>query len=317
MTAPHTPPHEPFGPATPDTIDPDAPDLPTRCGHVVFAGTPNVGKSSLLNALLDTHLAMVSPRAQATRMPVTGLRTDGRVQMILHDLPGLLEPAYELQVRMRHVAHEMLGRADLILHLHPANEAPAPDFVALAGLDAPPRAPVCVVYTKGDLVSRERRAALLDTAPVVATSVPESIEALAAWIGQELPERPFEHDPDDVGTQPLRFFVVEYLREAAFDLLDDELPYSVTADVEEFREGSSPVYIRAVVYVERESQKRILIGRGGATIRAIGAHARRRLEALMGAPVYLDTWVKVLPRWRRDPALLSGMGFPAPPENRR
>lgn len=304
-------------PSLPATDSAPADATPTRCGHVAFAGAPNVGKSSLLNALLDTHLAMVSPRAQATRMPVTGLRTDGPVQMILHDLPGLLDPKYELQARMRWAAIEVLERADLVLHLHPAPDAPAPAFASLVRLDVPIRAPVQVVYTKGDLVTPERRAALLDLAPVVSEQVPASIDGLAAWIGAQLPERPFEHDPDDVGTQPLRFFVVEYLREAAFALLDEELPYSVTAAVEEFREGSSPVYIRAVVYVERESQKRILIGRQGATIREIGAHARRRLEALMGTPVYLDTWVKVLPKWRRDPSLLTGMGFPAPPEAHR
>ena len=291
--------------------------LPTRCGHVVFAGAPNVGKSSLLNALLETHLAMVSPRAQATRLPVTGLRTDGRTQMILHDLPGLLEPAYELQARMRWAALEKLSKADLILHLHPAADAPAPLLATLARLESGTfRAPVAVVYTKGDLITAERRALLLDLAPVVATSVPASVEGLAAWIAQQMPERPFEFDPDDVGTQPVRFFVTEYLREAAFELLDDELPYSVTADVEEFREGTSPVYIRAVIYVERESQKRIVIGRQGSTIRDMGAHARRRLEALIGSPVYLDTWVKVLPKWRRDPSLLTAMGFPVPPESR-
>jgi len=310
-------PTHPIDPDAPPTADAEPETGPTRCGHIVFAGAPNVGKSSLLNALLDTHLSMVSPRAQATRMPVTGLRTDGNTQMVLHDLPGLLEPAYELQARMRWAALERLAKADLILHLHPAADAPAPLLTQLAKLEPGTlKAPVAVVYTKGDMISAERRSMLLDLAPVVATSVPASVEGLAAWMAQQMPERPFEFDPDDVGTQPVRFFVTEYLREAAFELLQDELPYSVTAGVEEFREGSSPVYIRAVIYVERESQKRIVIGRQGATIREMGAHARRRLESLIGSKVYLDTWVKVLPRWRRDPSLLTAMGFPTPPESR-
>jgi GTP-binding protein Era len=103
--------------------------------------------------------------------------------------------------------------------------------------------------------------------------------------------------------------VVEYLREAAFELLSDELPYSFTAEVDEFREGTDPVYIRATLYVERNSQKGILIGENGRTIKAIGQHARSRLEQLMGARVFLETWVKVMPRWRRDPSLLERFGF--------
>jgi GTP-binding protein Era len=114
-----------------------------------------------------------------------------------------------------------------------------------------------------------------------------------------------------VGTQPLRFFVVEYLREAAFELLGDELPYSFTAEVEEFREAERPIYIRVTLFVERESQKGIVIGRSGQTIKALGAHARARLEQLIGAPVYLDCWVKALPNWRKSSAALTRFGFPA------
>jgi GTP-binding protein Era len=129
-----------------------------------------------------------------------------------------------------------------------------------------------------------------------------------------MPEREFEFDPEDVGTQPVRFFVVEYLREAAFDLLGDELPYSFTAEVEEFREAERPVYIRVTLFVERESQKAIVIGRSGSTIKAIGAHARTRLEELIGAPVYLDCWVKTLPNWRKNSGALARFGFPATPK---
>jgi GTP-binding protein Era len=142
------------------------------------------------------------------------------------------------------------------------------------------------------------------------------MDTLLARIRERLPERTFEFDPEDVGTQQLRFFVVEYLREAAFELLGDELPYSFTAEVEEFREDRQPVYIRVTLFVERESQKGIVIGRSGKTLAAIGAHARRRLEELLGSPVYLDSWVKVLPNWRRNPAALTRLGFPEPRESR-
>lgn len=287
----------------------------TRCGHVALAGAPNVGKSSLLNALVGQHLAIVSPKAQATRLPVVGLVTEGDTQFIFHDLPGLLDPAYLMQARMRSAAIEILEGADVVLHLHPAPEAPAPPLEELARLDAPPRAPLIRVYTKGDLVSPERRAELeADGAVVVAAAEREGLDRLLDRIRPHLPEGDFQFDPDDVGTQPLRFFAVEYLREAAFELLQDELPYAFTAEVEEFREADRPVYIRVTLFVERESQKAMVIGRAGRTIKAIGAHARARLEELMGAPVYLDTWVKVLPKWRRNAAALSRFGFPTAEE---
>jgi len=283
-----------------------------RTGHIALAGAPNVGKSSLLNALVGTHLAIVSPKAQATRLPVTGLRTEGDTQYVFHDLPGLLDPSYLMQERMRQLALETIQRMDVVLHLHPASEAPAPPFLALAGLQTLPQATLLTVYTKGDLVSAARRAELGQGALVTGAGE-MGLPALLARLREALPEGEFGYDPDDVGTQPLRFFVVEYLREGAFELLGDELPYAFTAEVEEFREAERPVYIRVTLFVERESQKGIVIGQGGRTIRALGTHARERLEALMGLPVYLDAWVKVLPQWRKQPAALTRFGFPEPP----
>jgi GTPase len=286
-----------------------------RSGQIALAGAPNVGKSSLLNALVGVHLAIVSPKAQATRLPVVGLRTEGDTQFVFHDLPGLLEPGYLLQARMRDMALDALRTMDLILHLHPAPDAPAPPFAEMAGLSEPPVAPMLVVYTKSDLVPPARRAALAETGLFVSAETGDGIESLLARIREHLPEAEFAYDPDDVGTQQLRFFVVEYLREAAFELLGDEVPYSFTAEVEEFREAERPVYIRVTLFVERESQKGIVVGRGGRTIGAIGAHARARVEELIGAPVYLDSWVKVLPNWRRNSSALTRFGFPEPKES--
>ena len=282
----------------------------TKSGHIALAGRPNVGKSSLLNTLVGQHLALVSAKAQATRLPVTGLRTDGDIQYVFHDLPGLLDPEYAMQERMRALAVEGVRRADVIVYLHPGPEAPAPDFVRLAGLDRAPDAPVLTVYTKGDLLPSASHASLSSQALVVSATTGNGIDALLATIAALLPEREFAYPADDLGVQPMRFFAVEYLREGAFLHLEDELPYAFTAEIEEFREATDPVYIRAALFIERETQKRILIGEGGRTLKAIGTHARRRLEELLGRRVYLETWVKVLPKWRRDPSQLARFGFP-------
>ncbi len=284
--------------------------MPTRTGHVALAGAPNVGKSTLLNTLVGEHLAIVSPKPQATRLPVTGIRTEGETQYIFHDLPGLLDPSYLLQERMREIALATARNMDLVLHLHPAPLAPAPAFQQLAGLTAPLPVPVLTVYTKADLVPPGRRAELEGDAPLISASDGGGIELLLNRVRGYLPVRDFEFDPEDIGTQPQRFFVVEYLREAAFELLGDEVPYSFTAEVEEFREAERPIYIRVTLFVERESQKGIVIGRSGATIKALGAHARARLEELLGAPVYLDCWVKAMPNWRKSSSALTRFGFP-------
>jgi GTP-binding protein Era len=277
---------------------------------VALAGAPNVGKSSLFNALVGEHLAIVSPKPQATRLPVGGLVTRDQIQFVFHDLPGLLEPQYALQASMRQAGLDALGQADLVLYLHPASTAPAPPFAQAAGLDAAPRAPVVTVYTMGDLLSPGRRQTWDEEDLLVSAHTGLGLEALLERVGPLLPEGPFQFDPDDLGTQPLRFFVGEYLREAAFERLSEEVPYSVAVEVEEFREDEHPVYIRATLFVERDSQKGIVVGRSGATLKAIGAQARARLETLLGRQVYLDCWVKVLPDWRRRTASLERLGFP-------
>lgn len=293
--------------STPDYL----PTMP-RFGHVALAGRPNVGKSSLLNALMGTHLAMVSPKAQATRIPTNGVITDAETQLVLIDLPGLLDPAYLLQKSMRQLALDALTQVDLVLHLHPAADAPAPPFVDLVP-DAPPfRAAVLPVYTKGDLVNFARRQRLSEETIVTSAQDAPSVQRLLTRIRALLPEGAFRHDADDIGTQPVRFFVGEYLREAAFEELGEEVPYSFAAEVDEFREDRKPVYIRATLYIERESQKGIVIGHKGATLKKIGAHARIRLEELLGEAVYLETWVKVLPKWRRSATALARFGFPVP-----
>ncbi len=289
----------------------------TRCGFVALVGAPNVGKSTLLNALVGEPLAIVSPKPQTTRESVSGLATDGDTQIVFTDTAGLLDPAYPLHRAMVHAALRTLEGADLVLHLHPLAEAPAPDLEALVrgargegrGMSVPADR-VLTVYTKADLAARP--SPLTPPWPAVSAVTGQGLAELLAAIRARLPEHPFLYPPDDMGTQPLRFFAAEFVREAAFAELEEELPYSLAVTIDEFRESQEPVYIRATLAVERESQKPIVLGKGGRTIKAIGTAARRRLEALLGGRVRLELWVTVWPKWRRDPAALARLGLPLP-----
>jgi GTPase len=277
----------------------------TRCGTIVLAGRPNVGKSTLLNALVGEHLAIVSPKPQSTRLPVVGLLTKDDAQFIFTDSPGLLEPEYRLHVAMRAAALRAIEDAEVIAYLHPLPEYPAPPLAQVAGLERPPRAPIVTVYTKADLAPHIAPADALMISATAGTGLDELLAALRA----RLPEGPFHYDPDELATQPMRFFAAEFIREAAFEQLHEELPYSVACEIDEFREGAEPVYIRAVLYVERDSQKGIVIGEGGRTIKTLGAAARQKIEALLGQRVFLDLHVKVLPKWRRDEPALKRLGY--------
>jgi GTP-binding protein Era len=280
----------------------------TRCGTIVLAGRPNVGKSTLLNALVGEHLAIVSPKPQSTRLPVVGLLTKDDTQYIFTDSPGLLEPEYQLHEVMRATALRAIADAELIAYLHPLAEYPAPPLTTVAKLARPPRAPIVTVYTKSDM-GPSGRPAVGPSEVFVSALRGEGLDALLATLRDRLPESPFHYDPDELATQPMRFFAAEFIREAAFEQLNEELPYSVACEIDEFREGAEPVYIRAVLYVERESQKGIVIGEGGRTIKALGAAARVKIEALLGQRVFLDLHVKVLPKWRRDELSLKRLGY--------
>ena len=276
-----------------------------RCGTIVLAGRPNVGKSTLLNTLVGEHLAIVSPKPQSTRLPVVGLLTKDDTQYIFTDSPGLLEPEYQLHEVMRRAALRAIDDAEVIAYLHPLSEHPAPPLERVAGLERTPRAPIITIYTKADLAPG--RTDVLTVSALTGAGIDAMLTALRA----RLPESPFHYDADELATQPMRFFAAEFIREAAFELLHEELPYSVACEIDEFREGAEPVYIRAMLYVERDSQKGIVIGEGGRTIKALGAAARAKIESLLGSRVFLDLHVKVLPKWRRDEPSLKRLGYAA------
>jgi GTP-binding protein Era len=292
----------------------------TRAGIVTLVGKPNAGKSTLLNRLIGQKLSIVSPKPQSTRDRVVGILTRDDVQMVLFDTPGLLDPHYDLQRAMRAVSRTAIDDADVILHLVDATEPSFESLVAAAGLPNQPRAPIITAFNKADRVSPANLNTLRNDQPgasFISAANGDGIVKLLARLTESLPESPFLYPEDDVSTQQVRYFAAELVRETALEQLDDEVPYSVAVEIEEFREDRTPVYIRAVVYVERESQKRIFIGSGGTKIRDIGRGARAKIEALIGSSIYLDLWVKVLPNWRKTPSALSRLGYHVPQDQRR
>ncbi len=274
----------------------------SRAGIVTVVGKPNAGKSTLLNRIIGEKLAIVSEKPQSTRDRVVGIRTTDDVQMIVLDTPGLLNPRYELHRAMRTTALRALSDADVIVYLADATERVPVPLAEAADLASPPRTRVVTVLNKVDAIRPVERVELHEALPdarFVSALTGEGVDELLVELAAALPEGPFLYPEDEISTAPVRFFVSELVRETALEQLDEELPYSLACEVEEFREGQTPLYIRTVLYVERESQKRILIGAGGQRIREIGRTARG----------YLDLWVKVLPNWRKSDRALRRFGY--------
>jgi GTP-binding protein Era len=282
-----------------------------KAGIVTVVGKPNVGKSTLLNRIVGQKLSITSPKPQSTRDRVVGIYTNDDSQMVILDTPGLLNPGYLLQQAMRSTALSALDEADVIVYLADATEGIPPSLVEAAELPSTPRAPVITVLNKSDAIPASRRdeAGAGEDVVHISALTGEGIPQLMARIARHLPESPFLYPEDDISTQPVRFFVAELVRETVLEQLHDEVPYAVAVQVEEFREGRSPLYIRAVIYVERDSQKAIIIGSKGAQIRGIGEAARKKIEGFLGDRVYLDLWVKVLANWRKNPGSLSRFGY--------
>jgi GTP-binding protein Era len=296
----------------------------TRAGLVALVGFPNVGKSSLMNHMVEQKLSIVTPFAQTTRERVLGIDTRDGVQMVFVDTPGLVDPRYLLHKAMMHIALQVISDSDVVLLLIDASAGVpefGPDVMEL--LDRAPR--LLVVSNKIDVAGPDKRDKVREWSrgrfnldPIEVSAVTgEGTEALRAEIAKRLPVSEFLYPEDDVSSQPVRFFVAELIRETVFEQYSQEVPYSVATKVEEFRENSSPLYIRAVVFVERASQKAILVGSGGQAIKKLGQVARAKVEEFVGAPVYLDLWVKVLPRWRKDPVTLGRLGFKLPDAEQR
>lgn len=289
-----------------------------RCGTVALAGRPNTGKSSLLNRLVGEKLAIVSSKAQTTRHAVTGILTTEDCQYLFVDLPGFqTQHAGALNRALNRAATEGARDADVTLFVVEALRFGAADRAVLARI--PPSQRVIAVVNKIDTLKRQDEllpfVARLQQARDFAAIVPVSARSgrnlpeLLRVVRAGLPEAPAAYPAEQLTDRDERFFAAEILREKLFRVLGQELPYRCDVAIDSFKEEPKLRRIEATVWVERDSQKAIVIGAAGANLKRISSAARRDLEALFGGPVYLGVWVKVKRDWTRDARRLRQLGY--------
>ena len=288
-----------------------------KSGYVAMLGRPNVGKSTLFNALLGTYLSIVTPKPQTTRGRVLGILSDETSQIVFLDTPGLLTPKHRLHEAMRGQIDRSLREADVVLALTDVSDlAGTFDEEVRRTLNAA-RIPVLLAANKMDRISEAAVEKAMENIQdgvnegvVVAISAlyGDNVSLLKSMLEERLPSGPALYPPDILSEQPERFFVSELIREEMFNQLEQELPYATAVKVETFEERNK-TYIQAVVFVERASQKGIVIGSGGRMLKRIGSAARAKIEEFLHRPIYLDLWVKVRPNWRKRDFDLREFGY--------
>src|SRR5918995_193986 len=299
----------------------DVPD-DFRSGFACFVGRPNAGKSTLTNALVGEKIAITSSRPQTTRHAIRGILNRPDAQLILIDTPGLHKPRTLLGSRLNDIVRETWAEVDVVGFCVPVDQpvGRGDEFIASQLRSVAGRTPVLGVVTKTDLARPEQVAerltqvtALMEFADVVPCSAVDGFQVglLADLLVTHLPEGPPLYPEGELTDEPEETLVAELIREAALEGVRDELPHSIAVVVDEMipREGRELLDVHATIYVERPSQKGIVIGRGGERLRAVGTAARRQIEALLGTRIYLDLHVTVAKDWQRDPRQLRKLGF--------
>jgi GTPase len=291
-----------------------------RSGFVALIGRPNVGKSTLMNSMIGEKMAIMSDKPQTTRNQIRGILTLESLQAVFLDTPGIHKPQHKLGERMVNIAIRTLQEVDVILFLVDAEAgAGGGDEFILRQLEAV-ETPVILVVNKADKAGTQIAEALLarysplypfkGALPVSALQG-DNLDRLLALITEHLPEGPQYYPSDMITDQPERLIVAELIREKVLELTRDEVPHSVAVEIMSMapREGRDLVDIQANIYVERDSQKGIVIGKQGAMLKEVGQRSRRDIEALLGSPVFLQLWVKVKKDWRNKEGTWQSLGL--------
>lgn len=292
---------------------------PFRCGYVALVGRPNVGKSTLLNRILGQKISITSRRPQTTRHRVLGIKTDRDAQLIYVDTPGIHDYSGRAMNRhMNRTASSVLADVDVVVFMVDGFKWTRDDELVLSKLEAVD-CPVILAINKIDLLANRdellpRLQALGDKrafeqlVPISATKG-DNIQVLEEAIEQLLPEAPAMFPEDQITDRPVRFLAAELVREKLFRKLGRELPYGLTVEIESFRTETSVTHIHALIWVERKSQKNIVIGRQGRVLKEVGTEARKDIEALIDARVNLKLWVKIKEGWADDERALHSLGY--------
>lgn len=289
-----------------------------KAGFVNIVGNPNVGKSTLMNDLVGERISIITSKAQTTRHRIMGIVNTPEYQIVFSDTPGVLKPKYKLQQSMLDFSEGALTDADILVYVTDVVEDPEKNADFLAKV-AKEKVPVLLVINKIDLLKDQnqlneivsRWQALLPNAELFPTSAKEhfNVSNLMNRIVELLPMSPPFFGKDALTDKPARFFVTEIIREKILLNYDKEVPYSTEVIVEKFDEKDTSIHIMAVVYVERDSQKGIIIGRGGSMLKKVGTEARKDIEAFFDKRVYLEIFVKVEPNWRNRENKLRQFGY--------
>jgi len=294
----------------------------TRCGFVALIGAPNAGKSTLLNALVGSKVSIISHKVQTTRMLIRGITVEGQAQLIFVDTPGIFSPRRRLDRAMVTTAWSGAHEADLVGVIVDARKGLDEEAEGILRRLGDVRAPKLLILNKIDVGPKETLLTLAktsnETARFEATFMISALKGdgvadLKAWLAQRVPPGPWLYPPDQMSDAPIRQLAAEITREKLFERLHQELPYHSTVETEVWKElRGGDIRIEQTIYVERESQRKIVLGKGGQTIKAIGEAARKEIAGIVGAKVHLFLFVKVREGWGEDPERYRAMGLEFP-----
>lgn len=287
-----------------------------KAGFVSLIGKPNAGKSTLMNSLVGEKMSIITPKAQTTRHRIIGIVNDENHQIVFSDTPGIIKPKYTLQESMMNFVEDSLVDADLILFVTDIHERYDEQDVLEKLRKA--SSPVAVLINKVDLSNEEEVKQKIkfweetlnpDAVFPMSALLGFNVQTILEYIKEKLPEHPPYYDKEELTDRTMRFFVSEIIREKIFMLYDKEIPYSTEVGVVSYKEEPNITRISAEIYVERDSQKNIIIGKGGEMIKKVGTYARKDIEEFIGNKVFLELYVKVVPDWRTKKNILKRFGY--------